>query len=51
MDYANIHVGRADGVGTITLNRPASLNALDKATGAELLDAIESLRDDAAVLR
>lgn len=49
MDYANIVVERADGVGTLTLNRPSALNALDKATGEELLDAVESLRDDPQV--
>jgi 2-(1,2-epoxy-1,2-dihydrophenyl)acetyl-CoA isomerase len=49
MTYANITVTAAEGVGTVTLNRPAVLNALDKATGAELLDAFELLRADDTV--
>jgi 2-(1,2-epoxy-1,2-dihydrophenyl)acetyl-CoA isomerase len=46
MNYANITLDRADGIGSLTLSRPEALNALDKATGEELLDAIELLRDD-----
>jgi 2-(1,2-epoxy-1,2-dihydrophenyl)acetyl-CoA isomerase len=49
MEYANITLAREDGVGRLTLNRPGALNALDRATGEELLDALELLRDDDAV--
>lgn len=49
MEYSNISVERADGIGRLTLSRPEALNALDKATGEELLDALESLRTDPAV--
>ena len=49
MDYANIAVERKDGIGRLTITRPEALNALDKATGEELLDALDSLRTDSAV--
>ena len=49
MDYANISLERANGIGWLTLSRPEALNALDKATGEELLDALEELRDDESV--
>jgi 2-(1,2-epoxy-1,2-dihydrophenyl)acetyl-CoA isomerase len=49
MDYVNITLDRADGVGRLTLSRPEALNALDRATGEEILDAAERLRDDASV--
>jgi 2-(1,2-epoxy-1,2-dihydrophenyl)acetyl-CoA isomerase len=49
MEYANITLERADGVGRLTLNRPDALNALDRATGEEILDALEELRDDESV--
>lgn len=49
MDYANIAVERKDGIGRLTINRPEALNALDKATGEEILDALDSLRTDPEV--
>lgn len=49
MEYANIELERADGIGRLTLNRPTVLNALDRATGVELLDALETLADDQSV--
>lgn len=49
MVYSNISVDRADSIARLTLSRPEALNALDKATGEELLDALESLRTDARV--
>jgi 2-(1,2-epoxy-1,2-dihydrophenyl)acetyl-CoA isomerase len=39
----------ADGVATITLNRPAVLNALNNALAAALLDALNAASADAAV--
>jgi 2-(1,2-epoxy-1,2-dihydrophenyl)acetyl-CoA isomerase len=39
----------ADGVGTITLNRPDSLNSLDTATKTALRDALETAAADRAV--
>lgn len=47
-DYANIRVDVAGRVGTLTVNRPAVRNALDRATVRELTAALASLsaRDD-----
>src|SRR5213076_3400843 len=39
----------ADGVGTILLNRPQSLNAWNRQFGEELLDAVRRVTDDDAV--
>lgn len=39
----------ADGVATITLSRPDTMNSLTAATKAELREAVERARDDAAV--
>jgi 2-(1,2-epoxy-1,2-dihydrophenyl)acetyl-CoA isomerase len=47
--YQNIRLEVADGIGSLTLARPDVLNALDKATGAELLDALEVLGSDESV--
>ncbi len=49
MAYANIHLECGDGIGRLTLARPERLNALDKATGEEILDAVVRLRDDSDV--
>jgi len=53
--FANIRFEISDGIGRVTLARPDALNALDKATGEELLEAFETLaRSDetrAVVLR
>lgn len=47
MDYAFIQVSRAQAVGTITLNRPHALNALNLKMVDELVDALEVFdRDD-----
>src|SRR4249919_1632281 len=39
----------ADGVATVTLNRPDAMNSLDVATKQALLDAVRAVADDAAV--
>ena len=41
VSYKTIILEKEDGVATITLNRPASFNALDFEMGKELVDAIE----------
>ena len=48
MGYSTILVDRADGVATITLNRPAARNALDLVMRRELLTALDDLEADAA---
>lgn len=49
MAYENILVDIQGPVGIVVLNRPQSLNAIDKATIVELLGAFETLRDTDAV--
>jgi enoyl-CoA hydratase/carnithine racemase len=49
MSYEHILVDIEDGVGIITLNRPESLNAMNRKLSAELHDAIKSLDTDDAV--
>ncbi|HEU4496480.1 MAG TPA: enoyl-CoA hydratase-related protein [Flavobacterium sp.] len=46
MDYENILVASENGIATVTINRPAKLNALNKATIEELHDAFEALDND-----
>ena len=47
--YENLLVERKGAVGIITINRPKSLNALSRATVAELAAAIEELNADDAI--
>ncbi|MEV5052925.1 enoyl-CoA hydratase [Arthrobacter sp. LAR12-1-1.1] len=47
--YANILVERRGRVGLVTLNRPAALNALNKATMDELVKAVTGMDADPAV--
>ncbi len=48
MSYQHIVVSTEDNIGQITLNRPEVLNALNRATMDELVDALEGFdRDDA----
>lgn len=46
MNYENILVAQENGIGTITINRPKKLNALNKATIAELHTAFDTLNKD-----
>lgn len=49
MAYATILSELRDGVGTVTINRPEKLNALNAVAKRELRDAIAALRDDPEV--
>lgn len=49
MNFENLLVSAAEGIGTITINRPAKLNALNKATISELNEAVTALGEDAEV--
>jgi len=49
MDYEHILLDVEDGVGTITLNRPDKLNAMNRRLSAELHDAVKQLDADDAV--
>lgn len=46
MTYANILFDEADGVATLTLNRPAALNALTTELLAEMIDVVDLVRDE-----
>ena len=48
MNFENILVVQENGIGTITINRPKKLNALNKATIQELHQAFDALNNDAA---
>jgi len=49
MNFENIHVAIENGIGLITINRPAKLNALNVATIQELHDAFENLESNSDV--
>jgi len=49
MSYTNIHVAKKNGIGTITMNRPTVLNALDRDTIEELTMAVHDLECDATI--
>lgn len=46
MSYEALRVDREDAVATITINRPDKRNALNAVVRAELLDALDTLRDE-----
>ena len=48
MTYDNILVNLDQGIGTITINRPNKLNALNKNTIQDLHDALNTLNNDAS---
>ncbi|HLF92397.1 MAG TPA: enoyl-CoA hydratase/isomerase family protein, partial [Planctomycetota bacterium] len=48
-EYSTIHVESGEGIGTITVNRPEKLNALNPTVISELAKAFGQLRDDASV--
>jgi 2-(1,2-epoxy-1,2-dihydrophenyl)acetyl-CoA isomerase len=49
MPYETLTLARADGVATLTLNRPDAYNALDLALGRDLFHAVLEVDDDPAV--
>ena len=49
MAYEHILVDVEDGVATITLNRPAQLNAMNRTLGRELHDAVKQAEADDAI--
>lgn len=49
MAYEHILLGREDGVGVVTLNRPDKLNAMNRKLSSELRDAVKELDGDDAI--
>lgn len=49
MSYTKIFFTIADGVATITLNRPDKLNSFDREMALETIDALDKAKDDASV--
>jgi 2-(1,2-epoxy-1,2-dihydrophenyl)acetyl-CoA isomerase len=49
MTYEKIRYGIADGVATITLNRPDKLNSFDRAMSLEVIHALDAVQDDSSV--
>lgn len=49
MTYEHILFEEADGVATLTLNRPAQLNAMPTAMVAEMIHALDRVRDEGRV--
>ena len=51
MAYSTIILDKAEGIATLTLNRPKKLNALNETMAAELLDAFKQVEQDNDVSR
>src|SRR5690242_13945458 len=49
MEFQNLLFSREDGIATITINRPDSLNALNSGTIAELSVGLRLVEEDASV--
>jgi 2-(1,2-epoxy-1,2-dihydrophenyl)acetyl-CoA isomerase len=49
MNYETIRLAKNEGIATITLNRPESLNAFDFLMAEELLAALQACRQDDSV--
>lgn len=49
MTYAKITFSQADGVASITLNRPDKLNSFDRGMSLEVIDALERAKRDGTV--
>ena len=49
MAYEHILLGREDGVGVVTLNRPDKLNAMNRKLSSELRDAVKGFDADDAI--
>src|SRR6202795_174267 len=49
MGYQSLLVDRADGIATITMNRPEARNALDLTMREEMLGALDEIERDPAV--
>ena len=49
MVYSSLELTRADGIATLTFNRPKALNALNSALLEELADALDSIRADESI--
>jgi enoyl-CoA hydratase/carnithine racemase len=49
MAYSTITLAKAEGIATLTLNRPEKLNALNETMAAELLDAVTQVEQDSDV--
>jgi enoyl-CoA hydratase len=49
MNYENILIAEANGIATVTINRPEKLNALNKATILDLHNAFEALENNSEI--